>query len=179
MRPNSPDILYEFMTEDHRQIEHLLDQAVADPETIELEAYAQFRIRLLTHIKMEEKTLFLAAQKANGGHPLPLQTKLKRDHGAITALLVCPPTHEIAAVLRYVLDEHDRLEEEQGGMYEACEALTREQRTQLLEELQSTPLVPVHPYNPADYVLDVAKRALLRAGYDYEEIKAAIHGGHQ
>ena len=166
----APDALHAFMADDHRQIEALLDQATAVAGRIEEAPYARFRIRLLTHIKMEEKILFLAAQKANGGYPLPLQTKLKRDHGAITALMVCPPSEALILVLRHVLDEHDRLEEEEGGMYAACETLTQGQREKILQDLRSVTPVPVHPFNPAPYALDVAKRALIRAGYDYDQL---------
>src|SRR5690606_39784165 len=93
-----PDILHAFMSEDHRQIEILLNQATRGQKEVNLDFYSEFRIRLLTHIKREEKLLFPAAQKAHGGYPLPLQTKLKRDHGAITALLVCPPNDRLIFV---------------------------------------------------------------------------------
>ena len=59
--------LYHFFTEDHRRIEKLLDLATKNPDEIQMEYYQGFRSGLLTHIKMEEKVLFPAAQKANGG----------------------------------------------------------------------------------------------------------------
>src|SRR5699024_9349723 len=131
--------------------------------------YHQFRTGLLRHIKMEEKILFPAAQKANGGEPLPLAPKLRLDHGALTALMVVPPTPEVVKVLRHVLDIHDELEEEKGGMYEACEKLTADRIDEVLEKLQATTEVPVQPHNRADYALGAAKRALNRAGFDYDE----------
>lgn len=163
-------ILYDFFTNDHRRIEKLFDEATANKNDVDLEKYAQFRIGLLTHIKMEEKILFVAAQKANGGEPLPLQAKLRLDHGALTGLMVCFPTPEVIQVVTHILEQHDILEEEEGGMYEACEKLTQDETQEILEVLKKVTPVPVHPFNEADYVIDVAKRAVARAGFDFDEI---------
>ena len=162
--------LYQFFTKDHRRIEELLDLATVNPGKIQMEYYQRFRAGLLTHIKMEEKILFPAAQKANGGIPVPLAAKLRLDHGAITALMVPPPTPALIKVLRYVLDKHDIAEEEPGGMYDICAALTTNQTNELLEQLAHVSEVPVHPHHPAAFALEAAKRALTRAGYDYDAI---------
>jgi len=42
-----------------------LSKATEQPGEIEMKYYHQFRSGLLRHIKMEEKTLFPAAKKAN------------------------------------------------------------------------------------------------------------------
>ena len=55
--------LYTFFTDDHRRIEKLFEEATRDKNRVDLDKYYQFRIGLLTHIKMEEKILFVAAQK--------------------------------------------------------------------------------------------------------------------
>jgi hypothetical protein len=162
--------IYQFFTNDHRRIDELLDKATADLTPVKEEYYQQFRTGLLKHIKMEEKILFPAAQKANGNVPLPLAAKLRLDHGALTSLMVVPPTAEVIKVLRYVLDKHDLLEEEPGGMYDVCERLTEGETNALLLQLESVTEVPVHPYNEAGYALDVAKRTLLRAGFDFDSI---------
>lgn len=83
--------LFHFFTKDHRRVEELLDNATRNPGEIDMEYYNRFRKGLLTHIKMEEKTLFPAAQKANGNVPLPIMARLRLEHGAITALMVPPP----------------------------------------------------------------------------------------
>lgn len=163
-------VLYDFFTKDHRRIEMLLDKATENPDAIQLDYYHQFRTGILKHIKMEEKILFPAAQKANGGVPLPLAPKLRLDHGAITALMVVPPTKEIIKVVRYVLEKHDLLEEEPGGMYEACEKLTAKETQHLVKQLEQATAVPVHPFNQADYALQSAKNALKRAGFDFDEL---------
>jgi hypothetical protein len=162
--------LYHFFTNDHRRIDELLDKATADLTSVKEEYYQQFRTGLLKHIKMEEKILFPAAQKANGNVPLPLAAKLRLDHGALTSLMVVPPKPEVIKVLRYVLDKHDLLEEEPGGMYDVCERLTEGETNALLLQLENVTEVPVHPYNEAGYALDVAKRTLLRAGFDFDSI---------
>ena len=73
-------------------------------------------------------------------------------------------------VIKYMLEIHDQKEESPGGMYEICEALTQGQTETLLEQLTQSEEVPVHPPNPAPIAVDSAKRALIRAGYDYDEI---------
>ena len=64
--------IYHFFTNDHRRIDDLLDKATENGKNLQMEYYHQFRIGLLKHIKMEEKILFPAAQKANGNVPLPV-----------------------------------------------------------------------------------------------------------
>lgn len=162
--------LYQFFTNDHRRIDELLNKATQKPDDVQMEYYHQFRTGLLKHIKMEEKILFPAAQKANGNVPLPLAGKLRLDHGALTSLMVVPPSPEVIKVLLHVLDQHDMLEEEPGGMYDVCEKLTEGETNHLLQELEKVAEVQVHPFNEAGYALDVAKRTLLRAGFDFDTI---------
>lgn len=163
-------VLYDYFTEDHRRLEGIFEEATADNTQVDLDKYHEFRVGLLTHIKMEEKILFVAAQKANGGQPLPLQPKLRLDHAALTSLLVCFPSPEVITVIDHILTEHDILEEEEGGMYEACEQLTQHETDRILEDLKNTTPVPVHPFNEAAYALDVAKRTVSRAGFDFDAI---------
>lgn len=164
--------LYDYFTNDHHRVEGFLDKATEVPGEINMEYYHLFRTGLLKHIKMEENILFPAAQKANNGVPLPLQGKLRLDHGAITSLMVVPPTADVIKVLRHVLTLHDQLEEEPGGMYDVCEKLTSGETEHLLEKLQNVTEVPVHPHNNADYAMRSAIRSLERAGFNYDEIVA-------
>jgi hypothetical protein len=92
------------------------------------------------------------------------------DHGALTALMVVPPTHDVIKVIRHIMEKHDLLEEEPGGMYDVCEKLTEAETQNLLEQLQNTTEVPVHPHNKADFALQAAKNALSRAGFDFDLI---------
>ena len=158
--------IHAYFTQDHRRLEDILDRACSDPDAIDAELYHAFRVGILTHIKMEEKQLFLAAKEANGGEPIPLAAKLRLDHGALTALMVVPPTAAVIAAVRHILEEHDLLEEKPGGMYDICEALTHEQTAELLERLKQTTPVPVHPPNKHPVAVDSANRAMARAGFD-------------
>ena len=162
--------LHRFFTEDHRRLDDLLERATATPGEVRMDLYHRFRTGLLKHIKMEEKILFPAAQRANGGMPLPLAAKLRLDHGALTALMVTPPTPEVLRLVRLLLEQHDRLEEEHGGMYEACEKLATSETEALLEELRQATEVPVHPHNGTDKAFKAAKNALIRAGFDPGEL---------
>lgn len=162
--------LHHFFATDHHRIEGLLNTATNNPKAIDLEIYNQFRGGLLRHIKMEEKTLFPAATKANKGVMPALIPRFRLEHGALTSLMVPPPTLSLIKVIRHILEIHDWAEEQPGGLYEVCETLTEGQTQELLELLAQTPQVPIHPTNPAPYALEAAKRSLARANYNYDEI---------
>lgn len=162
--------LHHFFTQDHQRIDQILQKALAHPGAIDLEYYYQFRTQLLRHIKMEEKTLFPAAKKANPEIAKELIPRFRLEHGALTALMVPPPDLDLIKVIQYLLEKHDLAEEEPGGLYDVCEALTQDQTQELLAQLATTEEVPVHPPNSAPIALASARRALLRAGYDYDEI---------
>jgi hypothetical protein len=48
------------LADDHARIDHALQRATRQPETIAPDAYAEFRAGLLRHIGMEEKILLPA-----------------------------------------------------------------------------------------------------------------------
>lgn len=167
--------LHQFFENDHREIDRLLNKAMENPNEIEIEYYYQFRIRLLRHIKMEEKILFPAAKKINPEVIKEVIPQYRLEHGAITALMVPPPTLSLINVIRYILEKHNLAEEEPGGLYDICEALTLGQSQELLNTLMATKEVSVHPPNPAPIAIEAARRALQRAGYDYDEIVRLTH----
>lgn len=162
--------LHDFFTNDHERLDAILEVATKDMNAIDMEIYKQFRIGLLTHIKMEENILFPAAKKANNDQPLPNFQRFRLEHAAITTLLAVYPSAEVIKVLRHILDRHDLAEEEPGGMYDICENLTKEYTDELLKQLRNITPTPVHPPKKEDYVLEAAKRVVERAGYDYEAI---------
>lgn len=162
--------LHDFFTQDHRRLEAILEEAMQHPNEINMELYQEFRVGLLTHISMEEKVLFKAAQEANGGEPAPMQRQLRQEHGAITSLLVPPPTRDLIKVLNHILEVHDEMEEKPGGMYEICENLTEDRTEEILEVLRQFPVVPVHPNKDIPIAWEAAKRACARAGFDYDAI---------
>jgi len=162
--------LHNFFSEDHHRLESLLNKSTEQPGEIKMESYHQFRSGLLRHIKMEEKVLFPAAKKVNPAVIEKITQRYRLEHGALTALMVPPPTSSLIKVIRQVLEKHDLAEEAPGGLYDVCEALTQGQTQELLDELAITKEVPVHPPNPAPIAIESARRALARAGYDFDEI---------
>jgi hypothetical protein len=160
--------LYKYFVEDHRKLEKLLNRAAVTAPKYEMSAYSEFRSGLLKHIKMEENVIIPAAQKAREGEPLAFAARLRREHGALVALLVPPPTPVIVKALRSILSGHNRSEEAQGGLYDLCERLAGEQLEELMKSVESIPEVPVLPYKSGPNILDATKRALERAGYNLD-----------
>lgn len=163
------DKVFQYFEKDHKRLERLLNRATRQARTIDVHEYAEFRSGLLRHIGMEEKILFPAAQKANGGQALPTFARLKLDHGALTALMVPPPTATIIAAIRSILLVHDELEESPGGPYETCEMLTIRNLDSILAEVEKTPAVPVHLHRGEPFVLEATRRAVARAGYRLDD----------
>jgi hypothetical protein len=141
---------------------------MTEASTVDRAAYAEFRAGLLRHISLEEKILLPAAQRWQGGDPLPIAAKLRLGHGALATLLVLTPTPAIVTALWTILAAHNALEEGPGGVYEHCEQLAGTEADALLAQLQAAPAVPVAPYSDGPQVMEVMRRALARAGYDIE-----------
>lgn len=112
-----------LLSEDHALLDGLLERAVREPRAVELEAYGEFRARLLRHIALEEKILFPAIRAARQGEHHPDWVRLRIDHGAITSLLVPPPTPALVGELRSILVPHNGVEEAPGGIYDAADRL--------------------------------------------------------
>jgi len=153
-----------FLCDDHARLDALLARAAAQPERIDREAYDEFRRGLLKHIGMEEKILLPAALRLRG-EPLELAARLRLDHGALAALLVPTPTRAILRALRAILEGHNRLEEDAGGVYEICERLAGEAAGELLAQLRAAPEVPAAAHVDSPRVMSATRRALARAGY--------------
>jgi hypothetical protein len=161
-----PGIIHRYLADDHDRLDALLERAISDPENIDTSAYAQFRSGLLKHIGMEEKILLPAAQRIRGGEPLPVAAKLRLDHGALVAMLVPTPTARVVADIRAILKFHNPIEEDPGGMYDQCEELAGAGAEQILRQLQEAPEVRVLPHVDSPFVMEAARRALARAGYE-------------
>ncbi len=163
--------LYQYFESDHKRLEGLLNRATARAGQIDMRLYGEFRAGLLRHIGLEEKILFPAAQKIKGGAPFPTLQKLKLDHGALTALMVPPPTDAIIAAIRAILTQHDAIEESEGGPYDACEELAKSEVDVLLVNVQAAPAVPVLSHRSEPFVLEATRRALARAGYNLSDFE--------
>jgi hypothetical protein len=149
-----------FFRADHERLDRLLQQAVATPGRIDLEAFVSFRSGLLRHIALEEKILLPAVRRRRGGNPLALARRLRVDHGAIAHLLVPPPTPALVGELRSILEPHNRLEEGPGGLYSTCDALLESAAAQILEEARSYPDVKAAAFKDSPRACRVAKEAL-------------------
>jgi hypothetical protein len=165
-RPRGP--VTAFLTADHARLDGLLARAVALPDRVDLEAFGEFRAGLLRHIGIEEKILFPAIRDARGGEQHPDWRRLRVDHGAITSLLVPPPTHELVAELRSILVPHDVLEEGPGALYESADALLAEHAPALVERMRAYPAVKVAAYRDGPRVLRRAEDALRLSAKQFE-----------
>jgi hypothetical protein len=158
--------IHNYLSADHRRLDALLERAVSDPKNIDMSAYAQFRAGLLKHIAMEEKVLLPEAQKARGGEALPVAARLRLDHGALTALLVPSPTASIVTAIHAILDAHNPIEEDPGGMYDQCEEIAGVKSDEILSRLENYRDVKVLPHVDTPFVIEAARRALARGGYE-------------
>ena len=136
----------QYLEADHLALGLLLEQAMASPFRIDLGAYEAFRAGLLRHIAMEEKVLLPAARAANGGQPIALAARLKRDHAALAMLLVPTPTPGILTTIAQILDAHLAVEEKRGGALATCEALLTDQSVALVERMRAVPHVRLAPH---------------------------------
>jgi len=159
--PIMPGRVSRYLAADHERLDALLQRADGDHA-----AYLEFRAGLLRHIAMEEKILLPAAQRARRDDPLPAAGRLRLDHGALAALLVPSPTPKILAAIRAILAPHNVLEEAPGGVYETCETLAGAEADRLAAQLQATAPVRTHANVDGPRIMEAARRALARAGYD-------------
>lgn len=136
-----PGPIHQFLTSDHTRLDELLARSLANPDAVDLAAYAQFRAGLLRHIAIEEKVLFADARARRGGDPLPVTKQLHADHAAIASMLVPPPTHALLAQIRSILEEHNPLEEDPGGLYDLCDQLAGAEIDAVLARMQAIPPV--------------------------------------
>jgi hypothetical protein len=158
--------LYRFMKSEHERLDRLLAQAAERGGAVDGGAYEAFRERLLRHIRIEERVLLPMAQRKRGGEPLAIAPRLRLDHGALAALLMLPPVDHSFRAIRAVLDAHNPLEENQGGVYAQCEGLAGLEANVLLDHAQASPRIPVSRWVDSPKVVASARRVLVRAGYD-------------
>jgi hypothetical protein len=155
----------QLLTEDHRRLDRLLEQAVGETGVVDRMRYDEFRSGLLRHIGMEEKILLPAVQRLQGGTALAIAAKLRLDHGALASLLMPSPTAAVIATIRTILAEHNALEEGPGGLYATCDRIPAAEAEQLLTRLGTVPQVSVMPHSDSPAVMQTVHRAVERAGY--------------
>ena len=168
MTARSPGPIERHLSEDHLRLERLLRQAVATPGAFDRPAFDAFRAGLLRHIGIEEKVLLPATREARGGEPLPMARRLRIEHGAIASLLVPTPSPEIVAEIRKILEPHNALEEDPGGLYQTCDALLGAGSAEIVERMRAYPPVKVAAYNDGPRVLRTAAEALAQSARQAE-----------
>lgn len=163
MTARTPGPIERHLSEDHVRLDALLRRAVAAPGAFDRPAFDEFRAGILRHIGIEEKVLLPAVREARGGEPLPLARRLRVEHGAIASLLVPTPSPVIVAELRKILEPHNALEEDPGGLYETCDALLAGRAAEIVERMRAYPPVRVAAYNDGPRVLRTAEEALAQS----------------
>ena len=154
----------DFLARDHDRLDALFARAGADGARVDVAAYEAFRRGLLKHVGMEELILLPAASRLNGA-AVPLARKARLDHAALTSLLIPTPTAKILFALRAVLEPHNRMEEEEGGLYAQCEKALGAQADSLLVRLRAASEIPPAAHVDGPRVEDSIRRALAAAGF--------------
>ena len=142
----APGAIRRFLAADHDRLDVLLRSAVKPSGEVDLASYEEFRAGLLRHIGIEEKVLFPASKRANGGRPLPMVARLHVEHGAIALLLVPTPTAGLLDEIRSILEGHNDMEEGPGGVYDACDRLLGRELDAVMAQLKAYPPVKLAPH---------------------------------
>lgn len=160
----------ELLERDHDRLDALFTKALAGGEGVDLEAYEEFRRGLLRHVGMEELILIPSARRLGGG-AVELANRTRLDHAALTSLLIPPPTPRLLAVIRAILEPHNRMEEEENGLYAQCEKALGPEAEEILERLRSAPEIPPAAHVDGPHVQSSIRWALAAAGHGDLELR--------
>ena len=155
--------LHDFLSRDHARLDSLLMSCRDAGEEIPYEPYDAFRRGLLWHIGVEEKVLFPELRKWRAG--VELAEQLHRDHAALAALLVPPPTSVEIEQIAAILEPHNDIEERAGGVYELVETLSGSELESLMERVLAMPEVRLAPHADSP-ILRESIAHLVRAAED-------------
>lgn len=135
-----PRTLIRWMAEDHRALRSELVSTLSGKQ-VALASFDRFRHHLLWHVSVEERLVMPALIKKLG-HAPEYAAGLRKDHAGIAALCVPRPEREWVENLRDLLDEHYRVEESAGGVYELCDRLfSDDEQTELVAAIERHPAV--------------------------------------
>ncbi len=156
--------LHDFLARDHGRLDELLEASLRGaPETYDL-----FRRGLLRHIAIEERVLFPLLRSRRG--LTPLEQQLHRDHAALAALLVPPPTAAELQEIASILQVHNELEESAGGLYAIVEELAGSELAALMTEVHAVPPVRVVPNTDSSVVRSSIERLVREAAQGRREL---------
>ena len=168
--------LRRWLEEDHRGIEALLDAAQDDrAKPLDVRPFEIARERLMRHIGIEEKIVFLAVRNlpdvdVTAPGVLAQLRDARVDHAAITTLLVPKPDHALVDELRTLLGPHNVLEEAEDGLYARCDDLLGAVADDLLNAARAYPPVAVKAFVDDDRLPRTAAVAREKA----ERLRATI-----
>lgn len=133
--------LHAFLARDHERLDALLLRC---RDAVDPDAYDAFRRGLLRHIAIEERVLFPLLRASRG--TTELEQQLHRDHAALAALLVPPPSIAEIAGIAAILEVHNALEERDGGLYAQVEHVANNELSSLMSRVQAIPAVRITPH---------------------------------
>lgn len=151
-------MLKEYLSNDHARLDALLATCLRAEGVVPYAAYDEFRRGLLRHIGIEERLLFPELRKHQG--VTALERHLHRDHAALAALLVPPPTLRELEQIAAILEVHNVLEEDEPGLYEIIERVTGDELPALMERVRAFPEVPVAPHSDSELLRTTIERLL-------------------
>ncbi len=154
--------LHELLSGDHARLDQLLTSALRPDGRIDEESYRAFRSGLLWHIAVEERVLLPAIRKHRADSEVEKQ--LHRDHAALAALLVPPPSAAEIYAIRTILEAHNPLEEGAGGFYDGVEEILADELPAILAHIREFPQVRLAPH--AD--TEVTRRSIAQLVRDAE-----------
>ncbi|MBK7583075.1 MAG: hemerythrin domain-containing protein [Myxococcales bacterium] len=155
-------LLSERLSEDHRRLDALLERALRPDGSIDLEAFASFRAGLLRHIAWEEKLVMPPLRQVE--RTSELIGRLRHDHSALATLLIPTPRAELIRGIRAILVEHNRLEEEPGGLYEQADATVGAGAGAVLERMSRLQSLAVSPHRDGPQIEARVADVLARVG---------------
>jgi hypothetical protein len=132
--------LHAFLARDHERLDALLRACLQGDQ----ESYAEFRGGLLRHISIEERVLFPELRRRGVG--VAMEQQLHRDHAALAALLVPPPSRLEIEQIAAILEVHNGIEENAGGLYELVESLAGDELAGLMARVHAIPVVRLAPH---------------------------------
>jgi hemerythrin superfamily protein len=165
-----PGALHELLSRDHERLDALLAGLLSDDRAIDGERYTEFRRGLLRHIGIEERILFPEIRKRGGD--TELERQLHRDHAALAALLVPPPTRREIEQIQQILLLHNPLEEERGGLYERFEQMAGDELEELMVRVLGYPQVRLAPYTDTP----ILRRSIEQLLREAEQGRRALRG---
>jgi hypothetical protein len=165
-----PGILYQYLADDHKRLDGLLQRATVKQDAINMESYGEFRMGLLRHIGIEENIILPAIAKLQSGRRAALVQRLNLDHDALIALLIPPPSPSIVLTIKSILKVHNAHEEQEDGLYQLFEQLSGPDTENILELIKAAPEVPVLTHSGKPDVLEATRCAVERAGYEFKTV---------